>query len=164
MSNTLVNESEDKSADNYSCGSSEYTMDDRESSHTSNVQKSCETGHSPVIDQDYIHQEKCVEGHNLESEQNAVSREDGGAGDIDTVSDFQESDISALSSRSHSSAKSSSTSTWSVQRTSVSSDTGMCSPVQLPHLFPRGGVPTHHPASNPAKSESASDVGLILVS
>ncbi|KAF4087092.1 hypothetical protein AMELA_G00091760 [Ameiurus melas] len=157
VSNTLVNESEDKSADVYSCGSSEYTMDDTEISHTSNVRKNCESGHSPDIDQDYIHQEKCVEGHNLESDQISVSREDGGAGDNDMVSDFQESYISALSSRSHSSAKSSSTSTWSVRRTSVSSDTGMCSPVQLPYIFPRGGVTTHQPASNPAKSESAAD-------
>lgn len=163
VSNALVKESEDKSADDYSCGSSEYSMDDMETSQASTVQKNHEAGHSSDIDQDYTHHEKYVVGHSLESDRVAVSREDGGAGDIDQVSDFQESKVSALSSRSHSSAKSSSTSTWSVRRTSVSSNTDMCSPVQL-HLFPRRSIPTHHPASNPAKSESAADVGLILVS
>ncbi|KAB5577215.1 hypothetical protein PHYPO_G00207360 [Pangasianodon hypophthalmus] len=155
VSNTVVNESEDKSADDYSCGSSEYTMDDMESSQASTVQKNREAGHSPDIDQDYIHHEKCVAGHRPESDQVA---KDGGTGDIDRVSDLQDSDdVSAVLSRSHSSAKSSSTSTWSIRRTSVSSNTSICSPVQLPHLFPRCGVPAHHPASNPAKSESAAD-------
>lgn len=162
VSNTLLKESEDKSADDYSCGSSEYTMDDMESSQASTVQRNHEAGPSPDIDQDYVHHEKGVAGHSLEGDQVAVSREHGGAGDIGQV-DFQERDVSAVSSRSHSSAKSSSTSTWSVRRASVSSDTGTCSPVQLPHRFPRFSVQTNDPAANPAKSESAADVGLILV-
>ncbi|KAK3543554.1 hypothetical protein QTP70_023881 [Hemibagrus guttatus] len=147
VSKRLKNESEDKSADDYSCGSSEYTMDDMESREVSTVHKSRDSGHSPDIDQDYTHHEKFVAGHSMESE-------GGGAGDIDC---FSIGDVSAVSSRSHSSAKSSSTSTWSIRRTSVSSDTGMSTPVQLPHLFPRLGVLTHHPTSNPEKSESAAD-------
>lgn len=163
VSNTLL-ESEDISADDYSCGSSAYTRDDMESSQASTVQKNRKAGHSLDIDQDYIHHEKCGAGHSLESNEAVVSREDGVAGDIERGSDFQESDVSAVSSRLNSSAKSSSTSTWSIRRTSVSSDTGMCSPVQLPHLFPRLSVPAHHPTSDPVKSESAANVGLILVS
>lgn len=164
VTNALMKESKDKLTDSSYRGSSQYSMDAIESSQASTVQKNDEAGCSPNIDQDYIHHEKCVAGHSLESDQNAVSREDGEAQDTDQVSDFQESKISALSWRSHSSAKSSSTSTWSIRRTSVSSDTDMCSPVQRPRLFPLRSVPTHHPASNPAESESAADVGFILVS
>lgn len=153
-----LKDSEDKSADEYSCGSSEYTMDDLERSQASTVQKNYEAGHSPDTDQDYIHHEKGVAGHSLEGDQVAVSREGSGDGDIDRVSDIQERDVSAVSSRSHSSAKSSSTSTWSVRRTSVSSDTGTCSPVQLPHRSLQLGVQTNIPVSNP---ESAAEVGLI---
>lgn len=164
VSNTLLKESGDNSADDYSCGSSAYTMDDMESSQASTVQKNHEARHSPDTDQVNIHHVKCLSGHSLETDQVAVSREDGGAGDIDWVSDLQERHASAISSRLNSSANSSSTSTWSIRRTSVSSESSMCSPVQLPHLFPRLRVPAHHPASSPAKSESADDVGLTLVS
>ncbi|XP_027020552.2 uncharacterized protein LOC113654540 isoform X1 [Tachysurus fulvidraco] len=155
VSKRLVKKSKEKSADDSSCGSSEYTVDDMESREVSPVQKNCEARHSPDIDQDFIHHEKCVAGHSMESDDRvAVSREDDGTEDVDH---FSEIDISAASSRTHSSAKSSSTSTWSIRRSSVSSDTGLYSPVQLPHHFPRLGVPTHHPASNPDKSKSAAD-------
>lgn len=160
VSNTLIQESEDKSADDYSCGSSEYTMD---SSQASAVQKIREAGYSPDVDQDYVPHEKCAAGYSLDSDQVAVSREDGEVGDIDQVSDYPERDVSAVSSRSHRSAKSSSTSTWSVRRTSVSSDTGTCSPVQLPHRFARLSVPTRGPASNPDKSESAAEVSFFSI-
>lgn len=161
VSKRQVKESEDKSADDYSCGSSEYTVDVVESREVSPVQKNHEARHSPDIDQDFIHHEKCVAGHSMESDDRvAVSREDDGTGDVDH---FYGIDISAATSRTHSSAKSSSTSTWSIRRSSVSSDTGLYSPVQLPHHFPRLGVPTHHPASNPDKSKSAADVGFIVV-
>ncbi|XP_058246804.1 uncharacterized protein KIAA2012 [Hemibagrus wyckioides] len=152
VSKRLKNESDDKSADDYSCGSSEYTVDDMESREVSTVHKNREAGHSPDIDQDPIHHEKFIAGHSMESDRSSASREGDGDGDIDR---FSIGDVSAVSSRSHSSAKSSSTSTWSIRRTSVSS--GMSSPVQLPRLFPRFGVLKHHPTSNPDKSESAAD-------
>lgn len=161
VSKRLKNESDDKSADDYSCGSSEYTVDDMESREVSTVHKNREAGHSPEMDQESIHHEKFIAGHSMESDRSSASREGGGDGDIDH---FSIGDVSAVSSRSHSSAKSSSTSTWSIRRTSVSSDTGMSSPVQLPRLFPRFSVLTHHPTSNPDKSESAADVGFIVIS
>lgn len=153
-----LKDSEDKSADEYSCGSSEYTTDDLESSQASTVRKNHEAGRSPYIDH-----EKGAAGHSLDGDQVTISRESGGDGDIDRVSDFQERDVSAVSSRSHSSDKSSSTSTWSVRRTSLSSDTGTCSPVQLPHRVLHLGVQTNIPASDPDKSDSAAEVHLILV-
>ncbi|KAM9487228.1 uncharacterized protein KIAA2012 homolog [Clarias gariepinus] len=154
ISNTLANESEDKSENDFSCDSSEYTVDEMKSSQASTAPK---THDSPGIDQDYTHNRKGAAGHSQETDLIAVSRDEGGAGDVDRISEFQEHDVSAASSRSHSSAKSSCSSTWSIQRTSVSSDTGMFTPIQLPHRFPRLGAPTHHPASNPAKSDSAAD-------
>ncbi|XP_046694900.1 uncharacterized protein KIAA2012 homolog isoform X1 [Silurus meridionalis] len=155
--NTLLSESEDKSAEDYSCGSSEYATDCMESSQSSTVQKDHDAGHSPDIDQENINNKQHVAGHSLESEQVAVSRKGGEDEDMDRISDFHERDVSAVSSRSYISAKSSSTSTWSIRRSSASSDTGMFSPIQLPNFLPRGGVSTNQPASNPARSESAAD-------
>ncbi|TSK92874.1 hypothetical protein Baya_5588 [Bagarius yarrelli] len=155
--NRLLNESENKSTDNHSRSSSECNTDHMESSETSTPKKNQESGHSADIDKNYVHHEKNVVGHSLESERVAVSREDDEAEETGQVSinDFHKSNLSAVSSRSHT-AKSSSTSTWSVRRSSVSSDTGVYSPVQL-NLFPRRGGPTHHSASNPDKSESAAE-------
>ncbi|KAF5895297.1 stress response protein NST1-like isoform X4, partial [Clarias magur] len=157
ISNTPADESEDKSEKDYSCDSSEYTVDDIESRQASTGAKTHQAGDSPGIDQDYIHNRKRAAGHSPETDPIAVSGDEGGAGDIDRISEFQEHNASAASFRSHRSAKSSCSSTWSIQRTSVSSDTGMFTPIQLPHRVPRLGAPTHHPASNPAKSDSAAD-------